>query len=228
MEKMMFAAFSDQVDADKAISELHTLGYSAKDISVITKQNRTVGGKHLGEMTATGAVQGATTGGVIGGVAGLLTGAGIFPALAGLLIGGPIAVALGLTGIAAATLSGVVTGAVAGGLIGALTGIGLSGDDAHYYNETVNSGGILIAIPLMDSDESSVRSVLSNFGAQQIREVEIPLNTTLSTVSGGDERHSSFSMPRQSMAAHQKYDPTGPDHMLPKDIEAENTDMLHY
>jgi uncharacterized membrane protein len=228
MEKMMFAAFTDHAEADQAIAELHTLGYSAKDISVITKENQKEEGKHLGESTASGAVSGATTGGVIGGVAGLLTGAGIFPALAGLLIGGPITAALGLTGIAAATLSGVVTGVVAGGLIGALTGIGLSKDDAHYYNDTVNNGGILIAIPLMDRDEANVKSVLTDFGAQQIREVEIPSHAESKQATGEDERHASFSMPRQSMVAHQKYDQAGSEHMMPQDVEAQDSDMLHY
>ena len=44
-----------------------------------------------------------------------------------------IAAALGLTGVAATTVSGALTGALAGGLIGALTGLGFTKEDAELY-----------------------------------------------------------------------------------------------
>jgi uncharacterized membrane protein len=228
MEKMIFAAFSDHGHADSAVHELHSLGYSPQDISIITKENRETEGSKIGEHTASGAVSGAATGGVIGGIAGLLAGAGIFPALAGILIGGPLAVALGLTGMAASTLSGVFTGALAGGLIGALTGIGVSNDDAHYYNETVTKGGVLIAVPLNDNDESSVQSILSEYGAQQVRVVAMPERAKEQAAVGTEERSRGFAM-RQPVAAHQKMDETmHVSRTFPEDVEGESSDIVRF
>jgi hypothetical protein len=115
--------------------------------------------------------EGAVTGGIIGGLAGLLTGAGVFPALAGFLIGGPIAVALGLTGMAAATATGAITGAVAGGLIGALMGLGFSREEAEYYHSTIESGGLLLVVPVNETNEAEASGILSANNAQQIKRI---------------------------------------------------------
>jgi hypothetical protein len=125
---------------------------------------------------------GAATGGLIGGVAGLLAGAGEFPALAGLLIGGPIALALGLTGVAAATVSGVLTGAVAGGLISALTGLGLPEEDAKFYDKTVTEGGYIVAVPATTQEGVDVHHILESNGVGRVNEVDVPANTTPHTL----------------------------------------------
>jgi len=80
--------------------------------------------------------------------------------LGGLLIGGPLVAALGLTGVVATTVSGAVTGAVAGGLIGALVGLGLPKEDAEYYNEAIEKGGILLAVQAHDGDQDRVEELL--------------------------------------------------------------------
>ncbi|MCC2631708.1 MAG: hypothetical protein K0S20_407 [Patescibacteria group bacterium] len=175
MSKMLIAAFNDRAAADMAIADLETAGYSAKDLSVISKQqDKVVETDGAGDRAAEGALSGAATGGAIGGVAGLLAGAGIVPALTGLLIGGPIAAALGATGIAAATISGAVTGAVAGGLIGALTNLGLPEDTARYYETTVNEGGLVLAVPVREGEATDARDILENNHASQINTVELP------------------------------------------------------
>ncbi|MDB4979075.1 MAG: hypothetical protein JWM56_1261 [Candidatus Peribacteria bacterium] len=164
--KMLFAAFDSIATADETIDELISRGFDVRDISVITQENQ----KSAAGNMAAGAAGGATTGGVIGGIAGLLAGAGVFPALAGFLIGGPVAAALGLTGIAAATASGAVTGVVAGGLIGALTNLGLNKADAQYYSDIVENGGVLLGIPVNDDDETLARSILESHGVVRIGE----------------------------------------------------------
>jgi hypothetical protein len=175
MERMFIAAFTDIDRADRALGELSSHGYDAKNVSVITKESRLRPAKaqSAAERTASGLMGGAVTGGAIGGLAGLLAGAGVFPALAGFLIGGPVAVALGLTGIAAVAASGAVTGAVAGGLIGALTKLGLSPADAEYYNEVVNGEGILLIVPFEHGGKAEARLILEANQAEKIQELEM-------------------------------------------------------
>lgn len=170
MGTMVLAAFHNQTDADVVIRELETLGYNPKDISVITKKESKVI-EDTGDGLLEGATSGAVTGGAVGGLAGLLAGAGIFPALASLMIGGPIAVALGLTGAAATAVSGAVTGAVAGGLIGALVGLGVPEETAAYYDEAVEKGGVVVAVPAAVSEEQKVEDILSAHHAEQVTSV---------------------------------------------------------
>ncbi len=172
MNTMLFAAFPDRDDAHRAVEELASHGFSAEELSVITKQadiatpHTTTAGS-----TASGLVGGATTGGIVGGIAGLLAGAGVFPALAGLLIGGPIAAALGLTGIAAAAASGAMTGAAVGGFVGALMGLGFSRSEAEYYGETVELGGLLLAVSVDEVNMEEAMHILKANHAQQIKEL---------------------------------------------------------
>jgi uncharacterized membrane protein len=173
MSKMMMAAFDNQADADRALMDLEGHGYKPDDISVISQDNKYEGdGYTTGNDVAKGATSGAATGGVIGGLAGLLAGTGVFPALAGLFIGGPIAAALGLAGAAAATASGAVTGAAAGGLIGALTSLGLSKDSAHRYDKTVRSGGVVLGLSCDESRMDEARQTLQACGAEDIQMVQ--------------------------------------------------------
>lgn len=174
MPTVIFAAFRDHALAGRAVDELNAHGFDPHDLSVISRE-QTVRRQEPSPAADTvgGAASGAVTGGVVGGLAGLLAGAGIFPALAGLFIGGPIAAALGLTGIAAATVSGAVTGAAAGGLVGALMGLGLSETDAKYYNETVESGGLILVTPVSDANVAEARAILEANRAEQIRDVSL-------------------------------------------------------
>ena len=171
MPQTLLAAFDSRAAADKAITALEEAGYESKDISVITKDTHDVE-RTTGADVAEGAGSGAATGGVIGGIAGLLAGAGVIPALTGLLIGGPIAAALGATGVVATTISGAVTGAVAGGLIGGLMGLGVSEEDARYYDETVNEGGVVVAVPVAEDDDDEARAILEEAHAGRSTSIE--------------------------------------------------------
>jgi hypothetical protein len=176
MNKTLFAAFADRSHANMAIEELEAAGYNAKEMSVIGKHISSEDGRGISDAheVSAGAVSGATTGGVIGGLTGLLAGAGIFPALAGLLIGGPVAVALGLTGMAATAVSGVATGALAGTLIGALSKIGLPEEHSQYYEGVVEHGGIVLAVPVHAGEEVEVHSILRDNYADQLTSVDLP------------------------------------------------------
>ncbi len=170
MSTMLMAGYDQQEDADEAISGLEEAGFSAKDISVITVEDDS-DAKDMAEDVAGGAVSGATTGGVVGGLAGLLAGAGVIPALAGFLIGGPVAAAIGATGVAATAVSGAVTGAAAGGLIGALTGLGVSSEDAKTYEDLVKQGGVLLGVTVPDDKVEETQAIFEHSGAVKVDRV---------------------------------------------------------
>jgi len=172
MTHTVLAVFNNREDAEHAINDLKDSGYNPKDISIVMKDKKEA--EHLSENTGTdvagGAVSGATTGAVLGGLAGLLA-AFVIPGLGAFLIGGPIAAALGLGGAAASTVSGAATGALAGGLLGALTGLGASEESAKHYEERVQKGGILVAIPARESRVDEVKELLEDYDASDIETV---------------------------------------------------------
>lgn len=172
MTNTVLGIFPEEHEAELAIKELESKNFNPKDISIVMKDKhqQTVVEENTGTNVAEGTISGATTGAVVGGLAGLLAGT-VMPGLAGFLIGGPIGAALGLTGAAATTVSGAATGAVAGGLIGALTGLGVSEDEARVYEQRVNDGGILVAVPVTAANTDEVRTILSNHGATDVKSV---------------------------------------------------------
>ncbi len=197
MAKMILGVFGDSDHASQAISDLEKLGYDPKDVSIVMKDHaeaRRVSDA-TGATVVEGATSGATTGGIIGALAGLLVGVGAItiPGIGAVLIGGPIAAALGLSGAAATTVSGAATGALAGGLIGALTGLGVSDTDAHHYEESIRSGGVLVAIPAEQGDADDALSVLDRHGAQQVR-----------TISTGDRSARSDLSPKADVRYHHR------------------------
>jgi uncharacterized membrane protein len=173
--KMVLATFEDKEDAAQAINLLKGDGYNPKDISIIMKDKE--GGqdmaKDTGANVAEGAVSGAASGVILGGLAGLAA-SFVIPGLGAFFIGGPIATALGLTGAAASTVSGAATGALAGGILGALTGMGLSRDEAKDYEDRIERGAILLAIPARIGEEDRVERILSDNNADNIKSVVAP------------------------------------------------------
>lgn len=168
MANTIIAVFKTSKQASGAVRDLELQGYTPKDISIISGTNDKVA-TSIEESVESG----VATGSVIGGLAGLLAGAGILPALGGLLIGGPIAAVLGATGVVASVVSGAVTGAAAGGLIGALVKLGLSQEDAAYYSERVQSGGYIIAVPTLSSSKKTAKEILAIHEAERVNEIEV-------------------------------------------------------
>lgn len=178
---MVLAAFRDSNDAESAINKLKDNGYNPKDISIIMKDKQEA--SELADSTgvnksaaAEGATSGALTGGALGALTGLLVGVGALaiPGLGPLLVAGPIASALGLAGTTAgATLSGGALGALTGGLVGGLVGMGVPEEDAKRYEETIQSGGVLVAVPADSDNDNEIKSVLQSCQADQIRNVSM-------------------------------------------------------
>lgn len=150
------ASFKQYHDADRAIEQLDEHGFDEKQISAITQArvmesylNRY---NRLGWRTVTGAVSGAT----LGGLTGLLVGLGTIsvPGLGSLLVAGTIASVLSSGGI----------GAAAGGLVGALVALGLPRQDAEMYHEDVREGAVLVAVH-EDERVQEASQVLQQSGA---------------------------------------------------------------
>lgn len=181
MAQTIVSVFKYQEGVEGAINELKDLNYDPAEFSVVMKDIRKGEEieKNTGVDISKGAVSGAVTGGVLAGVAGLLMGLGIItlPGLGALMVAGPIASALGLTGAAATATTAAVTGVVGGGLIGALAGFGFSKEDATKYEEYIRAGGILLIIPTRDRRTDEVRDIVAKHGATDVRQLELHAQT---------------------------------------------------
>lgn len=145
--------FRDRASAEDAYNSLTSRGYSKDDINVMmsddTRQRHfkeTVMTSDLGNKAAAGGLTGATLGGTVGAVAGILAVAGTLaiPGL-GIVLAGPMA----------AGLAGFGAGAAAGGLLGALIGAGISEDRAKVYKSEIDNGGILVGVTPRSADDAA-------------------------------------------------------------------------
>ena len=175
--KTVIALFTDQSEATNALHQLDSIGYSPNTISLLMKDSKTAEqiSHETGVATGRGAATGAATGAALGGLAGLLIGIGAItlPGIGAILVGGPLATALGLSGAAASTATGALTGAVAGGLIGALMNLGMSQKDAEHYERRLQEGAILLAIPAYAEQVKEVEDVLHKFEATDVRSFDL-------------------------------------------------------
>jgi len=168
MANLTLGIYETHADAETAINELFASGVNNKDISYIyTDKEGDVHDGKSGSKVGAGTVGGMTAGAVVGGIAGLVVANGILPGLGSLFVAGPLAAALGLSGVAATTVAGAATGAVAGGLIGALTQLGVNDDDAQLYETLVMKGDILV---VARTESASITEVFSRTKAMEVRE----------------------------------------------------------
>jgi hypothetical protein len=159
---MVYASYNNIESANLAIDTLIKSGYSKDNISVVTlEKNRgdissnVNSSTSIGEDTTAGIKAGAATGGVIGLIAGIA--ALTVPGFGPLLIAGPLAATLGLSGAAATTVGSIAgttaAGAVAGGAVGGAVGLaaglienGVSDEDANKIETSVRNGGVMVSV----------------------------------------------------------------------------------
>ena len=74
--------------------------------------------------------------------------------------------AIASTAVPGAALTGAAIGAATGGLAGILTDHGVGEDDARYYEERINSGGIFVSVDTSGGDLSAerARDILYRYG----------------------------------------------------------------
>lgn len=154
---LVFGVFHGEDDFRNAVDELEDLDFHTGDVTIVMQDEKRA--QELADETGTKAGEGAATGAIVGGIAGVLAGitAAVIPG--GIIVAGPAAVGLGLTG------------AAAGGVVGALIGLGIPEEEARHWEERVVGGDILVAVPSFDSEE--VLEIFSRHNASDIDMVSV-------------------------------------------------------
>ena len=132
MTRTVSRLYDSYSQAQRAVEALENAGFTASEVSLISRyrDDNTLADD------ASGAATGATAGAVAGGTAGLLAALGVI-AIPGI---GPLVAA----GVLATTIAGAAGGGVVGGLLGALTDYGVSEEEAHVYSEGIRRGSSLV------------------------------------------------------------------------------------
>ena len=148
-DRTVSAVFDSSAEAERALSELRSQGVDDDKVSIIGRHGEQTDTDTDGDgLNESGAVKGAiggAIGGTILGIAALaIPGVGPFVA----------AGAIASSAIPGAAAIGAGAGAVAGGLAGLLSGHGVSDEDAAYYEDRINDGGIFLSVDTDDSDIS--------------------------------------------------------------------------
>jgi uncharacterized membrane protein len=153
------AVFDNQAQAERAVTELRSAGVRDSDISVVAQ--------HDGKNTSTDGA-GEKTGDFVSKTA-LGAGAGALLGVAALAIPGvgPLvaAGAIAEAAVGGAALTGTAIGAAAGGLTSLLTKHGISDEDARYYEDSVNKGGVFVSVDSSATvDRERVSEILHRAG----------------------------------------------------------------
>jgi hypothetical protein len=158
--KTVVGLFEDYSDADRAVSELNSRGFTQNEISIAARdsavRDRMVGTAGSERAVAESAGAGAVGGTVVGGLGGLLVGLGALaiPGIGPVIAAGTLATTLGTTAL------GAGIGAAAGGLIGALVGMGIPEEDANFYAEGVKRGGVLVTVQASDDRATDALNIM--------------------------------------------------------------------
>lgn len=144
-QNIVSAVFDSRMEAERAVADLRSAGVRDESISIIAQQaghNTTTDGSgaNTGDGDNDGLLKGLVGGAGLGALAGIAALA--IPGVGPLVAAGAIA----QSAIGGAAATGAALGAAAGGLTGALTDHGVSEDDARYYEERINTGGVFVSV----------------------------------------------------------------------------------
>jgi hypothetical protein len=159
-DRIVSAVFDSREEAERAISELRSAGVNESALSVIGRHGEEHGDGDDDGANKSGAVKGALAGAGIGGLLGVAALA--IPGVGPLAAAGAIAA----SAVPEAAAIGAAVGATTGGLSGLLTKHGVSDDDARYYEDRINQGGIFVSVNTDDAGLSSetAREMLYSHG----------------------------------------------------------------
>lgn len=166
MKNTINGLFSDSERAGEAVSLLKEKGYT-KDISILARDERDneIKATDVKKDISEGTLAGATTGAAVGALAAVVTGLTslAIPGIGAILLGGPLY----------AGLAGAATGALAGGMIGALVELGVPEETARMYEESIQSGEVLVSVSAPDDKVEEVASSMRKLGAHNIEFVTV-------------------------------------------------------
>ena len=156
------ALFDTHEEAERAVSELRSIGLRDSDLSVIAHHGGTTTARSGdGEITDEhhrNVLRGILGGGALG--AGIGVAALAIPGIGPLAAAGAIAA----SAVPEAIGIGAAIGAVGGSLNEVLTKHGVSEEDARYYGDRLKSGGVLVTVDDTGRDGDQVRDVLYRNG----------------------------------------------------------------
>jgi uncharacterized membrane protein len=163
-QNIVSAIFDSHSEAETAVRELRSAGVRDNALSVIAqhegKNTTSDGGGNTTKDDTGGLVKGALGGAGVGALLGIAA-----LAIPGV---GPLAAAGAIAGsaIPEGAAIGAAAGAATGGLTGLLTKHGVSDDDASYYEQRINSGGVFVSVDTSDAGISSetARDILYRSG----------------------------------------------------------------
>jgi hypothetical protein len=164
-ERIASAVFDNREEAERAVSELRSAGISDTAISVVgqTDDNEFAQGRTYDKDEKSDEAKGdVVKGAVIG------TGAGALLGIAALAIPGvgPLAAAgaIAASAIPGAAAIGAGAGLAVGSVSGLLTSHGVDEEDAKYYEDRLNQGGIFVSVKADDASIEQAREILNRNG----------------------------------------------------------------
>jgi len=162
------AIFDTHAEAERAVSELRTLGLNDSDLSVIAHHGGTTTARSGdGEITDEhhrNVLRGILGGGALG--AGLGVAALAIPGVGPLVAAGAIAA----SAVPGAMGVGAAIGAIGGTMNEALTKHGVSEEDSAYYGDRMKDGAVVVTVEDTGVDAQSVREVLYRNGGHNSTE----------------------------------------------------------
>ena len=157
---MVLALFDGQSTAAAALRELHGLGVSREDLSIVARSHDEEG-ELAREMDATpGAeIEDSRIAARLGELGGQLLAAIaiVMPGIGPIVVAGPLAADLG-----------EVAGHVVGGIVPMLTRAGVSEPDARAFEQAVEQGAILIGVHARTIRADAVRDTLIKHGGRGV------------------------------------------------------------
>lgn len=151
--KTIIATYATASDAEVSIQALHAIGITNEQISVMTldskAQGALAGANTVGKASDDAAV-GALQGAKLGLVGGLLVGVAALaiPGLGALLVVGPLAASLGLTGVIGTAVTGAGIGTAVGGIGGMVASfakMGMSEAEAGQIEGDLRTGAVVVS-----------------------------------------------------------------------------------
>ncbi|WP_373488099.1 hypothetical protein [Blastomonas sp.] len=140
-ENIVSSVFDSREEAERAMMELRSAGVQDNAISIIAQQD----GKHTatdgsGEEEASDVIGKTALGAGVGALLGIAALA--IPGVGPFIAAGAIAEAA----VGGAAITGTAIGAAAGGLTSLLSNHGVSSEDAGYFEERINQGGVFVSV----------------------------------------------------------------------------------
>ena len=178
-DRIVSAVFDSSQEAERALSELRSAGIADDNISIIGRRGEQSGTEANEDDDDDGNASGAVKGAIGGAVGGTLLGVAALaiPGVGPLVAAGAIAA----SAVPAAAAIGAGAGAVVGGVAGLLTNHGVSDEDAGYYEERINQGGIFLSVETGDAGvpAETAREILFRNGGHNASRQRSDATTTM-------------------------------------------------